>query len=37
MIAFAGYQRLKAGQHDGLSVTTTPRWPMTELTKPESC
>lgn len=34
MIAFAGYQRLKAGQKDGLSVTTTPRWPMTELTKP---
>ena len=35
MIAFAGYQRLKSGQCDGLSVTTTPRWPMTELTKPE--
>lgn len=35
MIAFAGYQRLKAGQKDGLSVTTTPRWPMTELSKPE--
>jgi N6-L-threonylcarbamoyladenine synthase len=34
MIAFAGYQRLKAGQHDGLSVTTTPRWPMTELSNP---
>lgn len=34
MIAFAGYQRLKAGQQDGLSVTTTPRWPMTELTRP---
>ena len=34
MIAFAGYQRLKAGQHDGLAVTTTPRWPMTELTNP---
>lgn len=34
MIAFAGYQRLKAGQKDGLSVTTTPRWPMTELTRP---
>ncbi|EEY87697.1 MULTISPECIES: tRNA (adenosine(37)-N6)-threonylcarbamoyltransferase complex transferase subunit TsaD [Acinetobacter] len=34
MIAFAGYQRLKAGQQDGLSVTTTPRWPMTELTCP---
>ena len=31
MIAFAGYQRLKAGQRDGLAVTTTPRWPMTEL------
>ena len=36
MIAFAGYQRLKAGQHDGLAVTTTPRWPMTELTAPEA-
>ncbi|MCU7696118.1 tRNA (adenosine(37)-N6)-threonylcarbamoyltransferase complex transferase subunit TsaD [Acinetobacter sp. AYS6] len=35
MIAFAGYQRLKAGQHDGLAVTTTPRWPMTELSIPE--
>lgn len=34
MIAFAGYQRLKAGQHDGLEVTTTPRWPMTELKNP---
>lgn len=34
MIAFAGYQRLKAGQQDGLAVTTTPRWPMTELTQP---
>ena len=34
MIAFAGYQRLKVGQHDGLAVTTTPRWPMTELTNP---
>lgn len=36
MIAFAGYQRLKAGQHDGLEVTTTPRWPMTELTAPDA-
>lgn len=34
MIAFAGYQRLQAGQCDGLSVTTTPRWPMTELQRP---
>lgn len=31
MIAFAGYQRLKAGQQDDLAVTTTPRWSMTEL------
>ncbi len=34
MIAYAGWQRLKAGQCDDLSVTTTPRWPMTELTVP---
>ncbi len=34
MIAFAGYQRLKCGQHDNLVVTTTPRWPMTELSHP---
>lgn len=31
MIAFAGYQRLSAGQADDLAVTTTPRWPMTDL------
>ncbi|MFW1806908.1 tRNA (adenosine(37)-N6)-threonylcarbamoyltransferase complex transferase subunit TsaD [Acinetobacter ursingii] len=36
MIAFAGYERLKAGQHDGLEVTTTPRWPMTELKHPNA-
>ncbi|MEB3766742.1 tRNA (adenosine(37)-N6)-threonylcarbamoyltransferase complex transferase subunit TsaD [Acinetobacter sp. MD2] len=35
MIAFAGYQRLKAGACDDLAVTTTPRWPMTELSAPE--
>jgi N6-L-threonylcarbamoyladenine synthase len=34
MIAFAGWQRLKAGQMDDLSVTTTPRWPMSELQPP---
>ncbi|MDQ8996524.1 tRNA (adenosine(37)-N6)-threonylcarbamoyltransferase complex transferase subunit TsaD [Acinetobacter soli] len=34
MIAFAGYQRLKCGQYDNLVVTTTPRWPMTELSHP---
>ncbi len=31
MIAYTGYLRLQAGQHDDLSVTTTPRWPMTDL------
>ena len=34
MIAFAGWQRLKAGQSEGLAVSTVPRWPMTELTAP---
>ena len=34
MIAFAGWQRLKAGQRDDLSVSTTPRWPMSELQPP---
>ena len=34
MIAFAGWQRLKAGQRDDLSVSTTPRWPMGELQPP---
>lgn len=36
MIAFAGYQRLNAGQYDGLAVTTTPRWLMTELSAVDS-
>jgi N6-L-threonylcarbamoyladenine synthase len=31
MIAFAGYQRLNAGQQQDLSIGVTPRWPMTEL------
>lgn len=31
MIAFAGYQRLQAGQTEGLSVSCVPRWDMTEL------
>ncbi len=36
MIAYAGWQRLKAGQQDGLAVTTTPRWPMVELEAPDA-
>ncbi len=31
MIAFAGCQRLLAGQHDGLTINARPRWPMNEL------
>ena len=31
MIAFAGWQRLRAGQQDGLAVTTTPRWSLEAL------
>ncbi len=31
MIAYAGAQRLAAGQHDGPEVQVRPRWPMTEL------
>ena len=31
MIAYAGAQRLAAGQHDGLELQVRPRWPMTEL------
>ncbi|WP_019528239.1 tRNA (adenosine(37)-N6)-threonylcarbamoyltransferase complex transferase subunit TsaD [Dasania marina] len=31
MIAYAGCQRLVAGQQDGLAVKTRPRWPMDQL------
>lgn len=31
MIAYAGAQRLAAGEVDGMSVEVRPRWPMTEL------
>ncbi|GLP97248.1 tRNA (adenosine(37)-N6)-threonylcarbamoyltransferase complex transferase subunit TsaD [Paraferrimonas sedimenticola] len=31
MIAFAGLQRLKAGEREGLEVQGKPRWPLTEL------
>lgn len=32
MIAFAGLQRLKAGDHEPLAVRARPRWPLDELT-----
>ncbi|MGL4613352.1 MAG: tRNA (adenosine(37)-N6)-threonylcarbamoyltransferase complex transferase subunit TsaD [Shewanella sp.] len=31
MIAFAGLQRLKAGQYEGLAVKGQPRWPLDSL------
>ena len=31
MIAYAGWQRLKAGQSQDLSIGVTPRWPMEQL------
>ncbi|WP_028116045.1 tRNA (adenosine(37)-N6)-threonylcarbamoyltransferase complex transferase subunit TsaD [Ferrimonas senticii] len=34
MIAFAGMQRLLAGENASLAVTTTPRWPLSQLTVP---
>lgn len=32
MIALAGYYRLKAGQHDPLTILSHPRWPIDSLT-----
>jgi N6-L-threonylcarbamoyladenine synthase len=31
MIAYAGYCRLQAGQHESLSIKVTPRWSLEEL------
>ncbi|MDE0843830.1 MAG: tRNA (adenosine(37)-N6)-threonylcarbamoyltransferase complex transferase subunit TsaD [Psychrobacter pacificensis] len=31
MIAYAGFERLQAGQSDDLAVSCIPRWPLTEL------
>ncbi|MFP6806923.1 MAG: tRNA (adenosine(37)-N6)-threonylcarbamoyltransferase complex transferase subunit TsaD [Pseudomonadales bacterium] len=31
MIAYAGFERLKNGQREDLSINVKPRWPMTEL------
>jgi N6-L-threonylcarbamoyladenine synthase len=35
MIAFAGWQRLRAGQAQDLSIGVTPRWPMQQLSPVE--
>ena len=34
MIAYAGCQRLLAGETDDLTISGRPRWPLTELNKP---
>ncbi|MDI1302455.1 MAG: tRNA (adenosine(37)-N6)-threonylcarbamoyltransferase complex transferase subunit TsaD [bacterium] len=34
MIAFAGAQRLLAGEKEGMGITVRPRWPMTDLHAP---
>ena len=34
MIAYAGYQRLRAGQAEPLAFSAWPRWPLTELPPP---
>jgi N6-L-threonylcarbamoyladenine synthase len=34
MIAYAGAQRLRAGEHDGPDTNVRPRWPMAELQPP---
>ena len=34
MIAFAGAQRLLAGERAGLGIAVRARWPMTELQAP---
>jgi len=31
MIAYAGCQRMLAGQKDGEEITVHPRWPMNQL------
>jgi N6-L-threonylcarbamoyladenine synthase len=31
MIAFAGCQRLQAGQHESLAISVQARWPMEQL------
>ena len=34
MIAYAGWQRLAAGEQSGLELTVRPRWPIDELSPP---
>ena len=34
MIAYAGYQRLAAGQREPTEILARPRWPLSELKRP---
>jgi N6-L-threonylcarbamoyladenine synthase len=34
MIAYAGYRRLAAGQHEDLAIRATARWPLDALSRP---
>jgi N6-L-threonylcarbamoyladenine synthase len=34
MIAYAGYRRLAAGEHDDLKIRATARWPLSSLQAP---
>lgn len=34
MVAYAGYLRLAAGQHEPLAIRATARWPLSSLTEP---
>jgi N6-L-threonylcarbamoyladenine synthase len=34
MIAYAGYRRLSAGQHEDLAIRATARWPLDSLSRP---
>jgi N6-L-threonylcarbamoyladenine synthase len=36
MVAYAGYRRLAAGQHEPLSFNGTPRWPLDSLSSVEA-
>jgi len=36
MIAYAGYQRLLAGEQDELRIQVRPRWPLSELNPPQN-
>jgi len=36
MVAYAGCQRLLAGESNPLSIMATPRWPLDQLSQPSN-